>query len=315
MFASRWHSPPKPGSVLSCVTGTCRTRQPVGVHAALHVALEHARRARPSSSGSTRSSSVVLPAPGALMRFTTVTPARSKSCAVGRARSCCWRRARPRRPSPWCDACPPPRPRSTRPRTRRRRRTSHAGRRTSGQRKIGQVELPLAPARRAAQPRRDQLLLEPRALADRVARHESRSRTPASPAPPGAARPTRMRHDRHRAARRRASRPCSTIALDERELVHAQLRLVGGVAAQLLDRARPRARRRGRPRPRPRRTGRTPSPRRPPARRRSPRPCPASAPTVLHEAQHGLRVHAVRVDHLRRPRCPPSTSSSSGSIT
>ena len=24
MLASRWHSPPKPGSVFSCVTGTCR---------------------------------------------------------------------------------------------------------------------------------------------------------------------------------------------------------------------------------------------------------------------------------------------------
>ena len=42
MFASRWHSPPKPGSVLSWVTGTCSAREAVGVERALHVALEHA---------------------------------------------------------------------------------------------------------------------------------------------------------------------------------------------------------------------------------------------------------------------------------
>ena len=42
MLASRWHSPPKPGSVLSWVTGHVQLREPVGVHAALHVALEHA---------------------------------------------------------------------------------------------------------------------------------------------------------------------------------------------------------------------------------------------------------------------------------
>ena len=61
-------------------------RQPVGVEAALHVALQHARAhaasPRPSSA---RSSSVVLPAPGALIRLTTVTPARSKSARLARA--------------------------------------------------------------------------------------------------------------------------------------------------------------------------------------------------------------------------------------
>ena len=56
----------------------------VGVQRALHVALEHARRARRAGSSTTRSSSVVLPAPGALMKLTTVTPARSKSARLAR---------------------------------------------------------------------------------------------------------------------------------------------------------------------------------------------------------------------------------------
>ena len=42
MFASRWHSPPKPAPVLSWTTGMCSMRQPVGVERALHVALQHA---------------------------------------------------------------------------------------------------------------------------------------------------------------------------------------------------------------------------------------------------------------------------------
>ena len=43
MFASRWHSPPKPAPVCSCVTGHVQRGEPVGVERALHVALEHAR--------------------------------------------------------------------------------------------------------------------------------------------------------------------------------------------------------------------------------------------------------------------------------
>ena len=42
MLASRWHSPPKPESVLICVTGTCSERDARRVVLALHVALEHA---------------------------------------------------------------------------------------------------------------------------------------------------------------------------------------------------------------------------------------------------------------------------------
>ena len=59
--------------------------QALGVERALDVALEHAPRARSPVSASTRSSSAVLPAPGALIRLTTVTPARSKSARLARA--------------------------------------------------------------------------------------------------------------------------------------------------------------------------------------------------------------------------------------
>ncbi len=85
MFASRWHSPPKPASVFSCVDRHVQRRQPVGVHASPPRRPRARRRARPRRSASTRSSSVVLPAPGALMKFTTRTPARSKSSRLARA--------------------------------------------------------------------------------------------------------------------------------------------------------------------------------------------------------------------------------------
>ena len=42
MLASRWHSPPNPGSVLSWVTGQMQMGEPVGVERALDVALENA---------------------------------------------------------------------------------------------------------------------------------------------------------------------------------------------------------------------------------------------------------------------------------
>jgi len=41
MLASRWHSPPKPLSVFSCVTGNVPVGEAVGVEAALYVALQH----------------------------------------------------------------------------------------------------------------------------------------------------------------------------------------------------------------------------------------------------------------------------------
>ena len=64
MFASRWHSPPKPLPVLSCDDRDVQVREPVGVERALDVALEHADAHAAEARPSTRSSSVVLPAPG-----------------------------------------------------------------------------------------------------------------------------------------------------------------------------------------------------------------------------------------------------------
>ena len=84
MFASRWHSPPKLGSVLICVTGTCSA----AIRSASTCPSRRPRarrRARPEGSPTTRSSTVVLPAPGLPIRFTTVTPSRSKSARFARA--------------------------------------------------------------------------------------------------------------------------------------------------------------------------------------------------------------------------------------
>src|SRR4051794_32878520 len=84
MFASRWHSPPKPGSVLICATGTC---SPASRSAsALPCTSPSSTPARtPSRPASARSSTEVLPAPGALMRLTTATPAASKSARFAAA--------------------------------------------------------------------------------------------------------------------------------------------------------------------------------------------------------------------------------------
>src|SRR4051794_19163793 len=84
MFASRWHSPPKPLPVLSCTTGTCS--EATRSASRLPCTSPSSTPARtPSRSPSAASSSDVLPAPGALMRFTTATPARSKSSRLARA--------------------------------------------------------------------------------------------------------------------------------------------------------------------------------------------------------------------------------------
>ena len=112
MLASRWHSPPKPGSVLSCVTGTCRlARRSASIEPCTSPSSTPTRT--PRSSATTRSSSVVLPAPGALMKLTTLTPCAVEVRAVGASRSCCWRRAPPRRPSPLSRCMRPPRPRDS----------------------------------------------------------------------------------------------------------------------------------------------------------------------------------------------------------
>ena len=104
MFASRWHSPPKPLPVLSWTTGTCRLGEPVGVEAALHVALQHAgAHARPASRARARAASSCrrrARSSGSRRRRR-----RGRSRRGWRARSCCWRPARPRRPGPSRGAC------------------------------------------------------------------------------------------------------------------------------------------------------------------------------------------------------------------
>ena len=85
MLASRWHSPPKPGSVLSWVTGTCRADRRSASNEPWTSPSSTPTRTAPRPSISTRSSSAVLPAPGALIRLTTRTPARSKSARLARA--------------------------------------------------------------------------------------------------------------------------------------------------------------------------------------------------------------------------------------
>ena len=83
MFASRWHSPPKPAPVLSWVTGTCSEREPVGVERALDVALEHARRARRRGRAAPAPAATVLPAPGAPIRFDDAHAGAVEVVAVG----------------------------------------------------------------------------------------------------------------------------------------------------------------------------------------------------------------------------------------
>ena len=81
MFASRWHSPPKLGAVLSCVTGTCSAdRRSASIEPCTSPSSTPTRT--PGRSAMVRSSSEVFPAPGALMKFTTFTPARSKSARL-----------------------------------------------------------------------------------------------------------------------------------------------------------------------------------------------------------------------------------------
>src|SRR4051812_6007300 len=85
MLASRWHSPPKPGSVLSWVTGTCRL---ASRSASIEPCTSPSRtptRTPSIPSANRASSSVVLPAPGELMRLITVTPWASKSARFARA--------------------------------------------------------------------------------------------------------------------------------------------------------------------------------------------------------------------------------------
>ena len=172
MFASRWHSPPKPGVGVELRDRHVQRGQPVGVHRALHVALEHAdahaRAGRPPRARAAPS----CRRPGALMKFTTRTPARSKSARFAWAIVLLASSASSTTLT-FVRCIRPPRPRSTRPRTRRRARPRPARRPARRAHEHRQLDLPLALAVRAAQPRRDQLLLEPRALADRALRDEA----------------------------------------------------------------------------------------------------------------------------------------------
>ena len=83
MLASRWHSPPKPPSVFSWVTGTCSAdRRSASNEPATSPSSTPMRVPFRARASIIRSSRVVLPAPGALIRFTTRTPAWSKSCRL-----------------------------------------------------------------------------------------------------------------------------------------------------------------------------------------------------------------------------------------
>ncbi len=103
MFASRWHSPPNPDSVLSWTTGTCSA------------AIRSASMLPWTSPSSTPARTPSRPASAALeqRRLAGARGAHQvdhrdarvvEVVAVGAARSSGWRRARRRRPSPWCDA-------------------------------------------------------------------------------------------------------------------------------------------------------------------------------------------------------------------
>ena len=317
MLASRWHSPPKPASVLSCTTGTCRRGEAVGVEAALHVALEHARAhaARGPARARARAASS-CPRPGALIRFTTVTPARSKSSRLARAIVLLASSASSTtRTFTRCMRCllldldrldlelvAADAPSTAAPRARRAAERGHVDRPLARARRRSAA----APGRaraRAARPRRAVL------ARDDLEVERERVR-----APPGAACPTRRCTHGHAPARRVAHDGVDDGGAD-RQLVHPLPR-VRRVGAQLVD---------GLAHQRRSRRSTAALDRRASARARRRRPRLARSAITTHlarpaadgvdEAQHRLRVHVVRVDASRRPRSSPPTSSRSGSIT
>ena len=283
MLASRWHSPPKPGSVLSWVTGTCSAASRSASSVPCTSPSSTPTRT-PSRSPSTRSSSVVLPAPGALMRLTTRHAGAVEVGAVGARRSCCWRRARPRRPSPWCDACAASSTSidstssslAARPPRRRRRRTPGSG--TTGTsishscpHAVAAQHARARPPARAARPRR------------RCRARRARSRTRASPGTTWRRRPTRSVHRPSPAG----PPACAHGRVDDRAgraRARASARSgVGGVGAQLVDRLEhERRRRRSTARLRP--VGVRPEAHLLDLGRLAgdrPRPCPGQPPTAL----------------------------------
>ena len=215
MFASRWHSPPKPLPVLSCVTGHVQVREAVGVEASPARRPPARRRAGRRSRGraSTRSSSVVLPAPGrahdvhdrhaVAVEVVAVGP-RDRVVGVERVLD---------DPDPHAmhaasssdtsiDSTSSSSPLST---------ATSARRRSAGSGTPGASISHSRSHAVAAQPRRDELLLQPRALAHASRARRSRTRSPASRARPGAgARSAGSRPSR--AARRRGATAVSTTA-------------------------------------------------------------------------------------------------------
>ena len=81
MFASRWHSPPKPLPVLSWTTGMWRpAMRSASIEPWTSPSSTPTRRSKSRSDDSRR---VVLPAPGALIRLTTRTPLAVEVVAIG----------------------------------------------------------------------------------------------------------------------------------------------------------------------------------------------------------------------------------------
>ena len=248
-----------------------------------------ARRARATSSSRPRGAHQV----------TTVTPARSKSSRFA-ARSCCSRRARPRRPPPWCDAFAPPRPRprSSRPRARRRPAPRHgpvAGRQrnagtASSHSCVAAVERSTAGApaisSSSRRPRqrvpRDDLEVEGERVPDHLAAAGRSSASPRSPGPPRGAGPCRRPRSR-------------------RELVHdgASSAYEASSEQQLRDRLDDQV---DRPLDGPSTSGesRAPSRRRRRARRRRSRPCRASRRPSSRSAARS--EGPSRAGYPRRPR-------------
>ena len=171
MFASRWHSPPKPPSVLSCTTGMCRWASRSASR--LPCTSPSSTPARTPSRPwwpSARSSSVVLPAPGALIRFTTVTPWRSKSSRLARAIVLLASSASSTTLT--FTRCTVPPRRSIRLRVRSPQTTVDVGApRTTGQRNAGTSTAHSARSRRSAAAPRS-APARAGALADRVARDD-----------------------------------------------------------------------------------------------------------------------------------------------
>ena len=211
MFASRWHSPPKPGSVLSWVTGTCSagSRSASSVPATSPSSTPDADAVEPL--GERALEQRRLAGAGGAHQVDDPHAGAVEVGAVRLRRSWRSRRARPRRPSPWCDACFLLLDLDRLDLELVAGEHLHAARRRPGS-GSREVELPLAPAAAQRSRARDQLAARARALADACRARRSRSRTRASPARPGAARRPSSSRPRTRAPRAWRT-TVSTIAL------------------------------------------------------------------------------------------------------